>query len=57
MVFLSRLNLMLCEFVYNTLSADGHENLNFDPFLFEGRVDWRCRIFDWIIILMVVQVF
>ena len=30
----SRLDLMLLEFVYNTLSARGHENLQFYTFAF-----------------------
>ena len=49
MMFLSPLDLMLWEFVYYTLSAHGHENLNFDPFSFGGRVDKGCRMFVWIV--------
>ena len=38
---LSRLDLMLWEFVYNNMSVRGHENLNFDPFSFGGGVHVR----------------
>ena len=37
MLFLSWPVLMLWEFVYNTVSAYGYENLHFDPFSFEGK--------------------
>ena len=37
------------EFVYNTVSARGHEYLHFDPALFEGRVSKVCSLFTWIL--------
>ena len=48
---------MLWEFVYNTLSGLGAENLHFDPFSFVGRVSKRCSMFVWIIISMVAYTF
>ena len=30
--------------MYNTVSSHGHENLDFDPFSFGGRVNKRCSI-------------
>ena len=56
MVFLSRLDLMLCEFVYNTVSVHGHENLHFDPFSFEGRVSKICIMFAWTVISVIAYV-
>ena len=47
---------MLWEFVYNTVSVHGHENLHFDPFSFGGRVHKRCSMFAWIVISMVAYV-
>ena len=44
------------EFVYNTVSACGHDYLHFDPFLFGGRVSKGCSMFTWILISTVVHV-
>ena len=47
---------MLWEFVYNTVGGRGHENLNFDTFVFGGRVSKRCSMFVWTVISMVAYV-
>ena len=56
MVFLWRLDLVLCEFVYNTMSANCHENLLFDPFSFGGRIRKRCSMFAWTVISVVADI-
>ena len=38
------------------MSAHGHENLHFDPFIFGGMVRERCGMFAWIVISVVAYV-
>ena len=56
MVFLLRLNFMLCEFVCNTVGVHGHEILHFDPFSFGGRISKICIMFAWTVLSVILYV-